>query len=422
MGRHSKQTEVGAGTLYAQASGVSFQGKTYTPYDGDLYKLIEGVVYPQYLFHAYDESYRTNPYTRGFVDYLYRHILGSGWHVEGPGANEVEDFFKKDQTVRKLNSGILFSGCLYGNSYMDFRTQGFNGPLSSTKLLKPHDIAVKFEHDKEGYFNYEKREYTQGGRQLRDSHLFHFLLNPAPFEPLSEAPLRPTLLFLTMLHDSNGDIGMAIKRAAYAPYLAKLDLEGLDPKDKKQAIEAFAKEMEEVQSARTNWVIDQKHDMGFIGALGGGAGALSMPTNDLLEPVFAISMMAFGIPLGMFLQTGANKAILREQIEDSIIFYNNIRSRFRNEIEELVFPRISDKEVELVWDMPSLSGYEMKETVARLTELINAGIITADQAYEYINFESLSGKERDISRLAGQVVSGNRPYEDIPEPREVDRE
>lgn len=415
----TEEREVSSATTFARASGLPFSGGTYSPYDAELYKLLNRAGSQHYLYATFDESYRSNPYTRGFVDYLYRHIVGSGWHVEGPGASVVEDFFKTDGTVSKLNTGVLFPSCLYGNGFMDFKTKGVSGPLSSTRILRPHDIHVRFADTDIGKLDYGRRIYEQDGVELRASHLFHLLLNPAPFDPLSESPLRPTLLFLTMLHDSNGDIGMALKRAAYSPYLAKLDLEGLSTEEKADAIREFGREMENVQSAKTNWVVDKKNEIGFVGALGGGAGAMSLPAIDLLSPVVSICMLSFGIPLGMFLQTGANKSILREQIEDSIIFYNNIRNRFRTDVENTVFPRITDQEVELVWDMPSLSGYEMKETVARLTELIGAGVISAQQAADYINFDEMAGIETRQRNIVGDVISGKKSYEDLPPPREV---
>lgn len=392
-------------SISACASVMGYHnGLEFNPYDHTLARQLQTSTEYQ-LYPLFGRCYNTNPYAYSFINYLYTHILGEGWRLEGPGSRSANRFMKRDNTMNKLNSGVLFTSCKYGNGMMDDKVVG--GKLKWTRPINPLCIYVtnnpnpKNYEDTVLYYEHSIPTYdmTTGlfmnynvgatGKALDRKHFTHFKLYDAPFNALAPSPLRSTQFFLTALADANGDVSMAIKRAAYAPHLAKLDLDGVSTQEEKQRIIAnFNNKLKEAESAGMNITIDKRHEFGYVGTMGGGGGALSLPVNDLLSPMMSICMFVFGVPLGLIQQTGANKSIIEKQIEDVSVMIRNIRRRFADIVESNILSKITSQDVEVVWNRPAISSLEYEREANMIFGLVDREIITKDTARAYFDIRT----------------------------------
>lgn len=333
-------------------SGTSitrFQQSMFNPYDYSLFRNLYSYSEPSF-YTDYDESYRQNPFTSMVIEYLMHEVFANDYHFEGPGAKVVEDFFVLDNTREKLK--ISFREALKkGNGFMDITVKGKK--LVRTRVLVPNDIWVDID-SKTG-----DRVYKQSNKDLKPEYLIHMTVRDEVGVPFGASLLRNNLLFLTGLMDVGGDIMAALKRVAYSPMVAKLDLENLaDETEKKKYMDAYSEKLKNVTSATNNFTIDKRHDITLLGQ--GSAGAKLLPTNDLIEPIISVVLINFGIPLGMFLQTGANKSIIDEQRQSMQRFYEDLRGRIKYYVETKMIPYITGRNTVLVFNKPPITNLDVQ--------------------------------------------------------------
>lgn len=366
-----------SGVSIQATSMARFMNETFNPYRfsrfRDLYKFSEPSFYKDY-----QESYMQNPWTQMVITFLCNEIFSNGSHFEGPGARAAERFFAQDDTWSKIKLMVV-DGFVKGNGFLDLTTRG--GKLIKTRLLIPDYVQVSID------LTTGERKYFDGitGKELKKENLGHFMPREINGVAYGMSLLRPNYVFLQALLDSGGDVIAALKRTGYAPIVARLDLEGLKEEDKRTAMENFKAKLSEIQSATNNFIIDKRHDISLLGQ--GAAGARLLPTNDLLMPVISVVLFSFGIPLGLFLQTGANKAIIDEQRKAMQRFYEEMRFKIKSFVESIILPKITNSYCTLVFNKPDVMAEETQKAMLIHSKLYEDGLLSREYILDFWDIE-----------------------------------
>ena len=364
-----------------QATSITtFRGETFNPYAFSTFRNLYTYSEPSF-YKDYDNSTKTNPFSSMVLEYLMREVFSAGFHFEGPGAKPTEDFFVLDNTRNKIE--IAFREALKkGNGFMDVTVKGKK--LVRTRVLDPQYINIEFD------LKTGDRKYTQQGTGLgqgpmvilKPDLLIHMMLREEVGVPYGISLFRSNIVFLTALMDVGGDIMAALKRVAYAPIIANLDLDSYaDDAEKEKAMDAFATKLKNVQSSTNNFTIDKKHKLELLGQ--GGAGARLLPTNDMIEPILSVVLLNFGVPLGMFLQTGANKSIIDEQRAAMQRFYEELRNKIKYYVETRMIPYVTGRNTILVWNKPSITNLDVQNAFKIHITAFEKGLLSAEYIKEH---------------------------------------
>lgn len=374
-----------------QATSITrFQQNTFNPYAYSTFRGLFNYTEPSF-YRDYDESYRQNPFTSMVVEYLMHEVFANDYHFEGPGGKVVEAFFQLDNTREKIKISTreMFKK---GNGFMDKTKKG--NKLIKTRVLHTDYITIDFD-PKTG-----DRIYKQTGAPgvpvagggtgsmitLKPDFLIHYMLKEEVGIQYGVSLLRNNLVFLTALMDVGGDIMAALKRVAYAPIVANLDLDWLaDEKKKEDYITAYKKNLTEVQSATNNFVVDKRHKLELLGS--GAAGARLLPTNQMIEPILSVVLINFGVPLGIFIQTGANKSIIEEQRAAMQRFYEDIRNRIKYYVETKIIPDITGHGTTLVWNKPPITSPEVQAAMSIHIKAFEDGLLSREWILENWDIE-----------------------------------
>jgi hypothetical protein len=177
--------------------------------------------------------------------------------------------------------------------------------------------------------------------------------------------------------DVGGDIMAALKRVAYAPIIAQLDLDSLATDAEKETyMKAFSDKLKNIQSSTNNFTVDKKHVLSLLGQ--GAAGARLLPTVDLIEPILSVILINFGIPLGMFIQTGANKSIIAEQRAAMQRFYEDLRNRIKYYVETKMIPYITGRDTKLIWNKAPITSPEVQDAMKVHILAFQNGLLSAE--------------------------------------------
>lgn len=371
-----KKNEGGLDLVDVKASSVTrFFGDTYSPYSYSTFRDLYSYTEPSF-YRDYEESWKQNPFTHIFVEYMMNMCFANGIRFEGPGAKRCEDFFWEDNTLEKIKMGWR-EAIKKGNGFMDTGFKG--GRIARTRNLVTEDIEVELD-EKTGM-----RLYKQSGTKLKSEFIIHFTVKDEVGNPYGISVLRSSYLFLTALMDVGGDVMAALKRVAYSPIVAKLDLQNFQEDEKATYLAAWKEKLSNVESATQNFAFDKRHDIGLLGQ--GSAGARLLPTNDLIEPIVAIVLMNFGIPLGMYLQTGANKAIIDEQRKAMDRFFEDMRNRIKYQIDTKLIPSITSRNTQVFFNKPPLSSEDTSREFQSLIVGYTAGILSREYILDEMNID-----------------------------------
>ncbi len=329
-----------------------------------------------YFYDKYDSLWNGNPWANVIIEYLVSFIMGDGFHFEGPGAEDVNAFYKEDNTLEKLGT-VIRDQYLFGAGYMNLSYK--NNMLFKTRPMSPFAIQITM---KKGIRYYSVHaEWTKGTKPVRLSNKY-LLVFPFKFRTEDIYPysvLRPNLDLLEAIYDINMDIPAAVKRLAYSPYVVGLDLdEYTDTIQKEAALKKYEDKMKELQSASTNLVSDKRNEFTAIS----GSGQM-LPVIDLMEPLIGLLLFNAGIPIGYFLQTGANKSLIYEQKSMAARFMSNYRNKLVRNLEQMN-EAITDKEVNIVFD-DSLEDSLRKKEVMLLE--YQAGLVTREYYLDANNID-----------------------------------
>jgi len=350
---------------------VNFYGETYNPYNLSKFRSLYNYDEPSF-YNDYDNSYLQNPYSKMVIEYLMNELFAYDYHCEGPGAKEVEDFFKLDNTRDKVKI-MVREGLKKGNGFMDITAKGGKG--KRTRVIDTNTLLISMD------LQTGLRTYYQSGNTLNEKYLLHFMTHERPYYAYGVSLLRANIVYLTALLDTGGDSVAALKRVAYAPIIAELDLEGIPDSEKDAKLLSFSKHLEEIQSATNNMAIDKRNKITLLGE--GGGNARLLPTNQIIEPILSVVLINFGIPLGIYIQTGANKSIITEQRLAMQRFYDDLRGKIKYAIESKIIPMITSAECSIVFNKPPITAPESQEAFKLHISAFEKGLLTREYILDY---------------------------------------
>jgi hypothetical protein len=332
------------------------------------------------LFQEYEKAYKTNPFAHLLVESTVNTIIGDGFHFEGSGAKKLEKLIEVDDTDTKLVE-LLRETIKKGNGMMDFGGRS-SGGVVATRLLDISYITCQINVDITSK-DYGIRTYQQGGNILKPDKIFHMMFYPVTGEAYGRSILRSNLIFLQALYDCGGDTFAALKRTAYAPVVAKLDLDMYrTAADKLVVMNNFIDKLKNIESATNNFVIDKRNDLTLLGT--GASGARLMPTEQMIAPWMSVVLLNFGFPLGIFMQQGANKAIVQEQIKFSRGMFNFLRSSFKRQVEKNIIAKVTNN-CELVWNKAPLYDEETREEMKLFLTAFEDGLISKEYIQDHFD-------------------------------------
>jgi hypothetical protein len=404
-------------TIPSSSFRTAFQD--YDPYDFERHK--DYWRYEEPAFYGdYTRMWLSNPWAYLPAEYLVNEIFSHDFHFEGPSGavKEVETFFDGDDTRHKLPVMVRQSVIL-GNGGGDVAIR--SGEVLETRVLNFESIRCYLE---EGTIKYtQDRRYiaadtylaspTAKGIPLRAENIIHLKLKEWPSSPYGMSLFRPNLLLLMALDHSGQDIPAALKRIAYAPLLAKIDTEGFETdEDKDAAVAAWATKLKNVHSATTNIAMDKRHDLGIIGSLGGGGGGANLlPVMALLTPLISVVLSNFGYALGYFLQTGANRAILEEQKELADHMIDRFRGQIAHDLRRQLLSKLTDRPVSIVFDMDDRLWERKSVSMMRLYE---RGLVSKEFIHDTLDLQADKGTE-----FMDPAVVAKTPKLQLPAPTRV---
>lgn len=386
----------GSGMIAGASNSIqSFDGSALNPYEQSKFRLV-GDIDELYMMPTYLHNYLNNPYVSHHVNYQFSKVFGDGWHVDGPGAEEINAAFEEDGTYHKLNT-TWFLTFLYGIGYMEVFVKPKSKQFKRTRQLNPQNIAITINTNVSSPL-YGEREYREfaphlaadwpeewnyGARnplkKLNKERLLVLKNRDIPFKAYPPSPVRFVLPLHMYLYDIIGDIAVAIKHVAYSPIIAKIDTSAHDEMESTRILTSFADQLNDMQSAGENLVCDKDTDIGLIGNLGGGGGnAQMMNVVEMMRPLLTAALANGSIPLGVVMQDTANQATLSAQLEDARVFFEVSRDDFRKQVEAQLFPHITDKKAWIVFDEPPFYSEAGAKNVETIVSLYNAGVISRE--------------------------------------------
>jgi hypothetical protein len=352
------------------------------------------------LYGEYTKIVLTNPMGNFVLKGLDDAIFGPGYHFEGDEAavKKLKAFWRENKMTNKLEKVVLHTAT-YGNGYF-FIDEGEGG---QPDFLDLHGASVFFREDGTMYQEVKQQELGKT-IELNPNKIIHFKFFDLGNTYYGMSLFRPNLPFVWGIFDATGDILQAIKRAAYAPVVAYLDLDSIPSKtEKDNAIKDFGDMLHSVVSASTNYVVDKKHELNMLSAGGGQGSGLNLPVNDLLSPILSILLLNFNISSAVFGNTKGIDPELQDLFTRRGI--HRLKGKLKETIDNDIIPLIvGDADVQIVWD---LSDSEMRFNIRMLLDAYTAGVVSREFVLDEMNWVD-DGKvfNPQPGKLGGGLDSG----------------
>jgi len=349
----------------------------YSPYDLNRAKLIwrgEEVDY----YTAYLKEYKRNPFMVFVIEGLLNSIFKDGYRFEGEGENEVEEFWFRDRLDDKLRT-IVRHMIWCGNGYMElYKKQDI---LESTAYINGFTVHFDKYKTRDGKDSVKMVQKTINSppRELDPENVIHFKMNELGDSFYGMSLIRPNFFFLMALRDTMGDIPAAVKRIAYAPMVAYLDLEGVkDDATKQNIIRDYGDKLHAVISATSNYVLDKRHKLEII-----DGNAQNLNTRQIMEPLFEIIFLNFNIPLTVLRQNQTKSGSLYDT-DFSRNGIKSIQSYIANKINYELIPHITKKPVKFKWEEPFTEKWNRSRM---LLQLYGAGVISREYLLQTLDID-----------------------------------
>jgi len=353
---------------------------------------------PEFYKDRYIE-YNENGWYSFLVDYLVGELF-CDFEFDGPGAKEVEAFFKETcpdarQQVEMMGLNVVREGTgglkkLINGSGKLMQIEAMNGRLIRLEEWSSQEPPTNARYPPFGPYTKTPggAPYVDGGGNTDfidtssevvpgnlGSRFLRVSMRNDPTDWYADMLMWPRMEPVDYLHDEialcrirrdprtpygisfgracfhdikalrslNRDIVAALKRLAAVLLVLKADLSQYDGDDAKQAaLENAVKMFQDLDSASTGVIgIDMKNDLGYPS---GNRTERLIPIMQHLEPVLSSILMNFLFALGLIEQTGANKSLIAKQeirAEKQLRRYHASVASF---MEVQVFPHITDKE------------------------------------------------------------------------------
>jgi hypothetical protein len=352
----------------------------FSVYDTERFRKMWKLAEPE-LYQEYSKLMLTNAIANFLFKGLDDAIFGPGYHFEGDknAIAKAKLMWRQHKIEPKLERAVGHA-IIYGNGYLHRTGSGDN-----LEIQDLHGATVFFYQDGKMYQDAYKTPAQRQKTNLNADDVVHFKLLDLGSSYYGISLFRPNLPLIWGLFDAAGDILQAIKRAAYAPVVAYLDLESVpNDTEKENTIREFSDMLHSIVSASTNYVLDNRHRVEMLSAGGGRGSGLNLPVIDLISPLMSIIMLNFNIATSVY---GAEGGV-EPEVQD--LFVSRGLKRLKNKIKYLIDTELlpmllgDDADVEFVWN---LSDSEYRFRARLLLEMYSGGAISREFFQDELDIE-----------------------------------
>ncbi len=337
------------------------------------------------LMATYREQYLVNPLVTLFVDYLAMR-LGKP-RLAGVSQEKI------DQAQEALDE-VGF----WDNFYMTVHQTVLNG----TGIMVKNHPWGKFRRTDTSQWNITRDDNTgivsytlTGGAEVEvewqpnevaNSDLVVFRFIELPDRPEGISFLRHNLHALASLKSIIfEDIPSGVHNFLTVERILQMPLDGYNTEAEQKTL---------FQDMRDRWenrdpsgigitILDDKVKAGYMGTLDGQSAGLGNRVIDIskfIEPILSTVMLNFCAPLGILLQTGANKSLMKRQEAECNLRLNVLRERLWDQTRIQVWPdfNLDPNEVWLEWP---ITEPEMMDEWSRDREMYERQIISKEYVH-----------------------------------------
>lgn len=340
---------------FGQADAIAPESERYSVYNHKYHKFYQKTELQ--LMPDYQEQYISNPLATLLIDYVVARL--GNFKLAGDEA-EVKKAIKLFRTVDFKR-----------NFYESTKQTIMNG----TGVMIKNDVKGRFRRtdtkqwqitrdDMTGVINYTSSEKSKDSEALTFEWLpgtvYHkdlavFKVFELPDRPEGISMVRPALPAIAALEELVfKDIPSGVHNFLTVERLMKLPLEGYNTPEEQTSF---------FTAMRNRWanrdpsgvgitIIDDKVDVYYMGTQEGtGASSRVLPILEFIEPILAIVMLNFLMPIGLILQTGANKAIIKRQQMEANLRLEIMRERVDEQLYAQIWPDfgLDPEKVWIVW-------------------------------------------------------------------------
>lgn len=312
----------------------------YSPY-GYKYENWAKKTEPQ-LYSTYHEMYLENPLATLLVDYVVSRL--GRFELAGTSKEEVDRAWKildevgfmrnYYQTIHQMvlnGTGIMVKNDSKGRFRRTDTAQWTMTRDLGTGVIT-YTLADKVKKD--GKDNTLKVEWAP--KEVNNKQIAVFRVLELPDRPEGISMMRASLPGLAALHDLIfRDLPAGVHNFLTVERIMQLPLDGYNSETEQKTF---------MQNMRDRWanrdpssigitILDDKVKVGYMGNLEGtGQSQRVMDVYKFIEPILAVVMMNFMMPLGLLLQTGANKSIILRQQQEADVRMDGIHRRIEEEL------------------------------------------------------------------------------------------
>lgn len=340
---------------FSQADSIAEQSERYSVYNHKYHKFY--LKTEKQLMPDYKEQYISNVLATLLIDYVVARLGAFKLAGDATQVKKANTYFRELDFRR--------------NYYESTKQMVMNG----TGIMVKNDVKGRFRrtdtyqweitrNDMTGVVKYVLAEKNAGGEKpefewepsaVAHKDLAVFKVFELPDRPEGISMVRPALPALAALEEIVfKDIPAGVHNFLTVERIMKLPLDGYNTQAEQQTF---------FQNMRTRWanrdpsgvgitIIDDKVDVYYMGTQeGSGAGNRVLPVLEFIEPILATVMLNFLMPIGLILQTGANKSIIKRQQMEANLRLEIMRSRIEEQLYAQVWPDLGldPEKVWLVW-------------------------------------------------------------------------
>lgn len=343
---------VGFGT----ADAIAPPGERYSVYLHKYHKFYEKT--EKQLMPDYQQQYISNPLATLLFDYVIARLgefslAGDATAVKKARADFREVDFKRNyyETTKQMvmnGTGIMVKNDIKGRFRRTDANQWQIDRDDMTGIVK-YTLAEKSKGGKEPSF-----DWKPGTVHNKDLAVFKVFELPDRPEGISIVrPARPALAALEELIFK--DIPAGVHNFLTVERIMQIPLDSLpDPAEQ----QGFFQRMRDKWANRDPsgigiTILDDKVKVFYMGTEEGtgGSGTRVLPILEFIEPILATVMLQFLMPIGLILQTGANKSIIKRQQMEANLRLEIMRRRIEEQLYAQIWPdfKIDPEKVWIVW-------------------------------------------------------------------------
>ena len=338
------------------------------------------------LMASYREQYLSNPLAALCIDYMTAR-LGS-FNLAGASEADVERatkilddmnfWYNFYETVHQMvlnGTGIMVKNPTFGGRFRRTDTSQWTITRDNTTGVTYYSVLGLSEGTK-----VNKYEWPPGEMVHKDIAVFKVL--ELPDRPEGISFMRTSLNGLASLQELIFmDIPAGVHNFLTVERILQTPLDGYDTE---------AKQITFMAALRDHWknrdpssigitVMDSKVKIGYMGVLEGSGGSQSrvLAINDFIAPILSIVMLNFLMPLGLLLQTGANKAIIKRQQLEANLRMSILRRRLEEQVYVQSWPDFGLDPTKVWIEWPKTDTELMDEWVLN-REMLDRQIISKE--------------------------------------------